>query len=184
MNRTAILLGSALLAIAGIAAAWAVADAYFLPEENTRVDQPLPTQDMGDGMMEHDMEEGMMEHDMANMSAGPKPVATGAFTGADRLHSVSGTVTLYHDAEGAFLRFEDYEATDGPDVYYYLARSGEPIESGIRVLVPGGNEGRATLRGNFNVPLEGAMDWTTYDTIVVWCDRFDVTFGTAEMMAV
>lgn len=171
MQRNTLVVGVA-VALAVVVVGYLVADAYFLPEASTRVDEPLP-----DAMMD--------DHGMDEMAEGmPHAVARGTFSGADALHSVSGAVALYEGEDGWFLRFEDYEATDGPDVYFYLVKGDGAVEEGYRVLVPGGEEGRATLRGNFNVPLEGdAMDWSAYDGVVVWCDRFDVRFGSATLVA-
>lgn len=176
----------AVLVVASLAVAgWFVADAYFLPEESRRVDQPLPSMDTaGTDTMEDGMEDGAMEEN-ASMSPGLRALARGVFRDGDSLHHVGGTVTLYEMDGAPFLRFEDYEATDGPDVYIYLVRGAtDTVDADdVKVLVPEGKDGHATLRGNFNVPLPAGMDWTSYDGIVVWCDRFDVEFGSAALSA-
>ncbi len=111
-------------------------------------------------------------------------LATGAFRGADSLHKVSGTVTLYDAAEGPFLRFENYEATSGPDVYFYVSTDdGGDYNAGtvLRVPVPDGAEdGQATLRGTFNVPLPPGAG-TNWASVIVWCDDFSVKFGHASL---
>lgn len=120
--------------------------------------------------------------------AGAVAVASGTFQGAgDGIHHASGRVSILRDGEAYLLRFEGYQATDGPDVYFYLtrapaARTTEEVESGLRVLVPGGAaDGEATLRGDFHVPLPQGFDPATWQGVVAWCDQFNVLFGSAAL---
>lgn len=160
-NRKLLVAGAAV----GAVALAAVAYAFFLPEADTILDEALPAD--GDA----------------------RALKTGTFAGADRAHRVEGTVTLYEGADGHFLRFEDYDATDGPDVYFYLVRdagasSRDAVEGdGLLVRVPGGTEGRATVRGTFNVPLPADFDPSLWNGVAVWCDRFDALFGDATLNA-
>jgi hypothetical protein len=72
-------------------------------------------------------------------------------------------------------------------VYFYLSPVAQPartqdVESGLRLVVPGGDEdGEATVRGNFNVPLPAGFDPAAYQSLAAWCDRFDVLFGYATL---
>lgn len=172
MDRNRWILVGAVILVLGLAG-YVVAEAWFLPEASTRVDRPL------DEMEGDDMQDG------ATGGMAPEALANATFRDGDALHHVSGTVTLYHGADGDFLRFEDYEATDGPDVYFYVVKGATDTVDGddVKVLVPEGTDGHATLRGNFNVPLPPGMDWSAYDGVVVWCDRFDVEFGSAAFDA-
>lgn len=132
---------------------------YFAPKGSTDVDHEAPA-------------------DHAERLAG------GQFSGADAAHHVEGTVTVVRDGDDALLRFEGYDATNGPDVYFYISpdREGEYNEAATKILVPGGAEdGQATLRGNFNVPLPADIDPETIGSVIVWCKRFSVTFGTAAV---
>lgn len=158
-TRRPLLWGGALVALAIVGV---IAYAFFLPENEQTVDQML--------------------------DAGSTAISSGAFSGADSVHHVSGTVALHRAADGShFLRFEDYEATAGPDVYFFLARAdadgyGDLESTGLRVRVPGGEEdGRATLRGNFNVPLPAGFSPAAWGEVAVWCDRFNVLFGSADL---
>ncbi len=111
-------------------------------------------------------------------------LASGAFTGADSVHRVSGQVTLYASSDGPFLRFEDYDATSGPDVYFYLSTDpAGDYDAGQVMRVPvdrGAEDGQATLRGTFNVRLPAGAG-TNWSSIIVWCDDFDVKFGHASI---
>lgn len=138
--------------------------AYLAPKGTTMVDDALPD--------------------------GAEPLASGAFSGADAAHRVSGIVTMYRAADGShFLRFEDYDATDGPDVFFYLVPAGEGYDAdgfdgrALKVLVAEGRNGQATLRGSFNVPLPADLDPAAWGGVAAWCDRFNVLFGDAELTA-
>ena len=117
--------------------------------------------------------------------AAAKPLSSGTFSGGDPAHKASGTVTLYRDSKGFFLRFEKYEATSGPAVHFYLSESteGEFAKNTVKLIpVPGGVDGeQATLRGNFNVRIPAGIDAEKYRSIIVWCTRFGVTFGAAKL---
>ncbi len=126
-----------------------------------------------------------VNEDLDRLDPSLAQVATGAFRGADSVHKVSGTVTMYDSDDGPLLRFEDYDATSGPDVYFFLSTdAGGQYNAGqvLRVPVPGGAEdGQATLRGNFNVPLPEGAATGGWMSVIVWCDDFSVKFGHASL---
>jgi len=108
----------------------------------------------------------------------------GTFRNGDALHETRGTVSLVDVGGRHVLRFEDYEATAGPAVYFYLTRAGaapdaQGIEGeGLLVRTPT-TTGQATLRGDFNLEIPEGVDVARYDGVAVWCERFDVLFGSA-----
>ncbi|MGE0877500.1 MAG: DM13 domain-containing protein [Acidimicrobiia bacterium] len=100
-----------------------------------------------------------------------------------RSHPASGTaVVLGNGTALRYLRFEDDFATDnGPDLNVYLSTA-----------APGDDAGRfdddfvdlGDLRGNVgsqNYEIPAGVDLARYRTVVVWCVRFDVAFGVAEL---
>lgn len=119
--------------------------------------------------------------------AGAMTHATGQWRDGEIGHYARGTVMLVETDQGWSLRFEGYDATAGPDVYFFLTPGAMPrttgeVESGLRVLVPGGSDGgEATLRGDFNVPLPADFDPARYQGIAAWCDQFNVLFGWAAL---
>lgn len=149
------------LGILALVVVGAVAYAYFAPKPSTRVDEAAPS---------------------------AATLKTGQFHDGLPGHTVTGTVSILRDATGALtLRFENYEATAGPDVFFYLTRtagaeSAETVEgNGIRLVVPGGaGDGQATLRGNFNVPLPEGLNPAEFAGVAVWCDRYNAYFGGAD----
>ncbi|HEV8360343.1 MAG TPA: DM13 domain-containing protein [Candidatus Thermoplasmatota archaeon] len=156
-----------LLAVAGVVVvvAAAVGFVYLAPKGSTTVAQELPA----GAMMGSEARGGTLRDGAA-------------------LHHSEGSVKLLEGQDGWFLRFEDYDATSGPDVYFYLTRgtsdwSAAEVEgNGVRVPVPGGAaDGQATLRGDFNVPLAGGVDPAQYRGLAVWCRNFDTLFGYAAL---
>lgn len=168
-----VIVGLAVLAVAAVIGSWAYAT-WFAPESSTVADQPLP--DLGQPTGTAPAED-------------PGPLRSGTFQGADDFHFARGTVDLYLAADGSYvLRFEDYDAREGPDVYLYLTRTAgadstaEVEGDGLRIRVPKGEgDGRATVRGTFNVPLPAGVDALAYGGITIWCDDFNHFFGHAAL---
>lgn len=119
---------------------------------------------------------------------GATMVAAGTFRDGDPLHHASGNVTLLKGDRGFVLRFEGYEATPGPDVFFYLTR--EAGASTTRAVEGEGAKvetdtpsGQATLRGSFNVRVPEGVDPAAFRGIVAWCDTYNVLFGWAPLDA-
>jgi hypothetical protein len=172
-----ILVGAAITAIVVAVVGLVTYKTWFAPEGSSSVDQPLP--DLG----------GATASDASQSGVAPTPLRSGSFVGADDFHHASGTVALYQAANGTFLlRFEDYDAREGPDVYLYLTRqagddSADEVEGeGMRIRVPGGEgDGRATVRGSFNVFLPEGVDALQYGGITIGCDDFNHFFGHSSL---
>lgn len=98
----------------------------------------------------------------------------GTFMDADSFHKTSGNVRVISDGENSFLRFENFEATNGPDLYVYLA-----TDTGAEDYV---NLGRLKGNvGNQNYELPSDVDLGKYDNVLIWCEQFSVLFGSAEL---
>ncbi|WP_396610401.1 DM13 domain-containing protein [Haloferax sp. S1W] len=157
-----------LLGLVGGGAAVAVGGAavaeLFLPEQATRVTDEEPPESA-------------------------TPLSRGSFVGK-AAHEVSGTVTLARDSEGYILRFEDYEQTQGPDVFVYLTPDPDPdtkaaVSAGVKVLIDGGEDGgESTKLGTFVQRLDDVGDPTRFRGVAIWCDRFSVPFGAATLAPV
>lgn len=161
-----------------VAAGAFVADRYFLPEKALLLDEAEPM-GQGDGMMD---DGGMAMDDGASMYAERE----GTWMGKAG-HTARGTVRLLHVDGAWWLRFEDYEQTQGPDVFLYLTPSEdadtlEEIQAGVKILIDGGPDGgEMTKEGNFNQRLPDGLDPTQYHGAAVWCEQFRVPFGTAPL---
>ena len=111
-------------------------------------------------------------------AAAPEVVTefSGAFSGESR-YSIEGTANvLGNGTEQRFLRFEDFESDNGPDLNVYLRNpdTGEFIDLG-------------DLKGNIgsqNYEIPADVDLDEFSVVEIWCVRFGVGFGQAELMSV
>lgn len=107
-------------------------------------------------------------------------LVSGSFV--DRSHPAEGTALVLNDGTAQrFLRFEDFATDNGPDLNVYLstapadAPAGDFDDDFIDLGDLSGNIGNQ----NYEIP-EG-VDLDRYSTVVIWCVRFGVAFGAAEL---
>jgi hypothetical protein len=102
---------------------------------------------------------------------------SGSFVGRD--HPTSGTANVLGDGSGQrFLRFEEFETDNGPDLNVYLVNSSA---GGVSDFIDLGN-----LKGNIgdqNYEIPANADLDVYDTVLIWCVRFSSPFGEATLAA-
>lgn len=104
----------------------------------------------------------------------------------DGEHATSGTAAVVSGADGRrYVRLENFSTSDGPDVHVILSdRSSGQADWGVyddgRHVELG--ELKAT-DGNQNYEIPADVDLAGLRSVVVWCDRFDVAFGTAALAA-
>ena len=90
-------------------------------------------------------------------------------------HDVVGIVKLLRESgRGDYLRFEDFETVNGPDLYIYLA-----TDTTADDFVSLGKI-KAT-KGNVNYAIPAGTDLAKYDTVLVWCKQFRVLFSYADL---
>jgi hypothetical protein len=110
-----------------------------------------------------------------------KVLSTGEFV--DGEHGTSGAARILQLADGRrFLRLENLATSDGPDLHIWLseARSGGDwgsYDDGREIRL---GDLKAT-HGNQNYPIPSDADLSGMRSVVVWCDRFNVAFGTAPV---
>ena len=110
-------------------------------------------------------------------------LATGKFEDAE--HATSGGVRLIELADGRrFVRLEGLASSDGPDLHVWLSDRPSGGEWGSyddgRYVALG--KLKAT-HGNQNYAVPADADLGGMVSAVIWCDRFDVAFGTAPVAA-
>lgn len=112
-------------------------------------------------------------------SVSPRTVVQGSFAEVDFIHKGSGTAKIIEDSGRRYLRFEDFEVTNGPDLYVYLSESKTP-GGDLKSLDKYISLGR--LKGNIgNQNYEIPEPFRGYDTAVIWCQKFGVLFSYAVM---
>lgn len=99
-------------------------------------------------------------------------------------HPQEGTANVLNDGTAQrFLRFEDDFAGDnGPDLNVYLTRAdgGRDVGDSDDYIDLGDLKGNIGSQ-NYEIPED--VDLTEFDTVVIWCVRFGVSFGAAELAA-
>ncbi|MFF8480910.1 DM13 domain-containing protein [Streptomyces antibioticus] len=118
---------------------------------------------------------------------GPLTVAGGELVGHE--HATSGTVTLIRLADGSHVvRLENLDTSNGPDLRVWLTDA--PVREGRAgwyVFDDGEHVSLGRLKGNRgsqNYPVPSGVDLSRYTSLSIWCDRFDVSFGAAELAGV
>ena len=99
---------------------------------------------------------------------------TGTFVGAgDGIHNAEGVAKVITLQDGnRVLRLENLKATNGPDLYVYLA-----TDKGASDFVDLGRLKGNIGNQNYNIPQ--GTDLTKYNTVLIWCKSFSVLFGSA-----
>jgi Electron transfer DM13 len=106
-----------------------------------------------------------------------KPM-TGTFQGAgDGIHNAEGMAKVITLQDGnRVLRLENLKATNGPDLYVYLA-----TDKGASDFVDLGRLKGNIGNQNYNIPQ--GTDLTKYNIALIWCKQFSVLFGSAKLVS-
>jgi len=112
------------------------------------------------------------EMDMMPDTQGIVIVKSGNFEGLAG-HYAEGLAKIIEVEGSTFLRFEDFEVTNGPDLRVYITKDGD-VKNGIHLEKLKGS------KGNQNYELED-IDIEQYNTVVIYCQPFGVYFGEAEL---
>jgi hypothetical protein len=124
----------------------------------------------------------------ATSSPRPQPTASVRVLGEGRFvdgeHATSGRARVLELADGTrLLRLEGFSTSDGPDVDVWLTDQPAGGDDWHRY-----DDGRyislGDLKGtdgNQNYLIPDDADLGRVTSVVIWCDRFDVAFGTAAI---
>ena len=121
----------------------------------------------------------------SNPASAPTPrtevLAEGTFVNGE--HPTSGVARVLRLSDGSrVLRLENFSTSDGPDVHVWLtdATAGGPhnsFDDGRYVKL---GKIKAT-EGNQNYPIPADAKLDGLRSVVIWCDRFNVGFGSAPL---
>lgn len=114
---------------------------------------------------------------------GPKDLAEGSFVSHE--HGTSGTArTVRLTGGGQVLRLEDLTTSAGPDVRVYLStRDADAVKAGLGDGAVELGKLKGNL-GNQNYTVPAATDLSAFRSAVIWCERFSVSFGAADLAPV
>ena len=144
---------------------------------SSEIDEPLPSVavDEEDGQGKGDPGPGgTIEPELEELAAGE-------FEDAE--HETSGTARIIELADGSrFVRLEELASSDGPDLHVWITDQPSGGDWGSY------DDGRYVKLGdlkathgnqNYEIPEDADLEGLT--SVVIWCDRFNVAFGTAPM---
>ncbi|MFI9821133.1 DM13 domain-containing protein [Streptomyces sp. NPDC052013] len=116
--------------------------------------------------------------------AAPTTLASGRLISHE--HATSGTVKLLRLADGSHVvRLERLDTSNGPDLRVWLTDA--PVKegrAGWHVFDDGRYVSLGKLKGNKgsqNYAVPEDVDPARFSSVSIWCDRFDVSFGAAEL---
>lgn len=101
---------------------------------------------------------------------------SGTFVGAgDGIHDAQGDAyTIPLEDGSTVLRLENFQSTNGPDLFVYLSTD----DSASEFINLG--ELKAN-KGNQNYKIPHDVDLSKYSNVLIWCKSFSVLFGSAEL---
>ena len=110
-----------------------------------------------------------------------KELASGTFRSLE--HGTTGVVRVVELADGSrFVRLEDLDTSDGPDLRVYL--TDQPVSDDWGVWDDGRYVDLGALKGNVgdsNYRIPADVDLSGFRTAVIWCRRFTVGFAVAPI---
>lgn len=120
----------------------------------------------------------------AGKSARPTTLASGEFITHE--HETTGSAKIVELRDGSrVLRLQDLNTSNGPDLKVWITDAKvKPGTAGWHVFDDGAHLSLGDLKGNKgnqNYTLPGGADLDEYSSVTIWCDRFDVSFGAAEL---
>lgn len=183
-RRPAVLLPVSLVLVALTAVALVVFQPWKLVVDDV-VDEALPTAVASASTSEPPAPS-------ATASASPTataPVETARGTFVTHEHQTTGSVRLLRLADGTqVLRIEDLDTSNGPDLRVWL--SDQPVidgRDGWFVFDDGAYVELGRLKGNRgsqNYAVPPGTDLESLASVTIWCARFSVSFGAAELRSV
>jgi len=110
-------------------------------------------------------------------------VEAGSFHG--KVHKTSGRATIYKEADGRLvLRLTNFKTSNGPDVHVVLiaAKDAEDdanfLKSSTQRLELGVLKGNV---GDQNYDIPAGTDLSKFQTVSIYCVRFNANFGAAPL---
>lgn len=118
----------------------------------------------------------------------PERVVTAEGSFISHEHGTTGQARIITLADGSrVLRLVDLDTSNGPDLKVWLAAA--PViegEDGWFVFDDDEYLDLGPLKGNKgsqNYPIPDGVDISDLTSVSIWCDRFSVSFGAAELVA-
>jgi hypothetical protein len=112
-----------------------------------------------------------------------KTLETGTFHG--KVHKTSGRATIYQEANGKLLlRLTDFKTSNGPDVHVILIAAKDADDDANFLKSSTERVELGTLKGNEgdqNYEIPSDTDLSRFQTVSIYCERFNANFGAAPL---
>ncbi len=96
----------------------------------------------------------------------------------------TGTATIKVGKEGSTLEFSNFKTEPAPDLHVWLynglpseLKDSDPLKVSGKYIDLGGLK---TNVSSASIKIPAGTDLTKYNSVVLWCDQFSVTFGVAR----
>ena len=108
---------------------------------------------------------------------------TGTFHG--KVHNTSGRATIYRESDGRLLlRLTNFKTSNGPDVHVVLIAAKDAdddanfLKSSTEKLELGSLKGN---EGDQNYDIPAGADLKKFQTVSIYCERFNANLGAAPL---
>jgi hypothetical protein len=172
-----------------VAAVLTAALAWFQPWKlwiDHRVDEKLPAVALEPAPIDVTSDPGAPSHTRAARPA-DQLLSRGELISQE--HATSGVVSVVQHPDGSrVLAIAHLDTSDGPDVHVWLTDA--PVRKGSdswHVFDDGKYVSLGTLKGNLGnqvYKIPRSADLAMLTSVSIWCARFDVSFGAAELVPV
>ena len=118
--------------------------------------------------------DGLMMEQKTGMMEGKMAIRTGMLAGAGS-HQAAGMASVTKDQSGhKTLNLREIRVDQVPDGRVYLAKNGD-YRTGIEL-------GKLTqFSGTVDFQIPGTVNLEEYDSVVIWCKKFNVEIGRASL---
>ena len=112
-----------------------------------------------------------------------KTLATGTFHG--KVHKTSGRATIYQEEDGKqVLRLTTFKTSNGPDVHVILIAAKDANDDANFLKSDTERVELGSLKGNEgdqNYEIPSGTDLSKFQTVSIYCERFNANFGAAPL---
>jgi lipopolysaccharide export LptBFGC system permease protein LptF len=122
-----------------------------------------------------------LDHARAQEKA--QAVEAGTFHG--KVHMTSGRATIYKEADGRLvLRLTNFKTSNGPDVHVVLIAAKDADDDANFLKNSTAKLELGSLKGNEgdqNYDIPAGTDLNKFQTVSIYCERFNANFGAAPL---
>ena len=129
------------------------------------------------------LQESVYAQDSMKHEDKTKRLETGSFHG--KVHKTSGRATVYQEADGKLvLRLTNLKTSNGPDVHVILIAAKDADDDANFLNSSTERVELGTLKGNEgdqNYEIPSGTDLSRFQTVSIYCERFNANFGAAPL---